>query len=277
MHFSRLISRSINKIDISNIEAYDNRRGFQLNHNEVIMNNIAIILAAGSGRETGSNIPMQFVNVYDKPILIYTLEGFQRHPQIDAIEVVCLKGWTEAVKAYAQQFNISKLKWLIEGRASTQESIRDGIYNLKNKVKEEDIIVIHDGIRPMVDVEVLTDVLLVAKRYGNAISSLPYNEQIFVVDEEDESQTKKFIPRETVRRVSSPQAFRFGRLDEIYHKAFDEGRGIEASTYSDTLMVDYGEKLYFAAGSDKNIKIVTKRDLELFMSFLKIDKDIWLK
>ena len=153
------------------------------------MSNIAIILAAGSEQDIGHNIPMQFINVYDKPILIYTLEGFQRHPQIDAIEVVCLKGWVEVVKAYARQFGISKLKWVIEGGKSVQESIRAGVFNLEDKVEREDIIVIHDGIRPMVDVEVLTDVLLVAKRYGNAITSLPYNEQIFVVDQENESQT----------------------------------------------------------------------------------------
>lgn len=241
------------------------------------MSNIAIILAAGSEQDIGHNIPTQFINVYDKPILIYTLEGFQRHPQIDAIEVVCLKGWVEVVKAYARQFGISKLKWVIEGGKSVQESIRAGVFNLEDNVKEEDIIVIHDGIRPMVDVEVLTDVLLVANRYGNAITSLPYNEQIFVVDQENESQTKKFIPRETVRRVSTPQAFRFARIDAVYHKAFEEGIGVEGSVYSDTLMVDYGEKLHFAAGSDKNIKIVTKIDLDIFRSYLKIDKDVWLK
>ena len=227
------------------------------------MSNIAIILAAGAGKNIGYNIPMQFVNVYDKPILIYTLEGFQKHPQIDAIEVVCLKGWEEVVKVYAKQFNISKLKWVLPGGGNTQESIRDAVFYLEDKVKEDDVIVIHDGIRPMVDVEILTDVLLVAKRCGNAITSLPYNEQIFVVDKDDESQTKEFVPREFVRRVSSPQAFKFNRLDEVYHKAFEEGIGITGSAYADTLMVDYGEKLHFAAGSDKNIKIVTKNDLDI--------------
>lgn len=241
------------------------------------MSNIAIILAAGTVKNTGTSIPMQFVNVYDKPILIYTLEGFQKHPQIDEIEVVCLRGWEEVVKAYAKQFNISKLKWVINGGNGTQESIRDAVFNLDNKVNKDDIIVIHDGIRPMVDVEVLTDVLLVAKRYGNAITSLPYNEQIFVVDKDDETQTKKFIPREFVRRVSSPQAFRFDKLNEIYHRAFEEKIGIEGSTYADTLMVDYGEKLYFASGSEKNMKIVTKDDLDVFKLYLKTEKDEWLK
>ena len=236
---------------------------------------IAIIIAGGSGHRMGQDIPKQFINVYDKPVLIYTLEGFQKHPQIDAIEVVCIDGWHDVLWAYARQFGIDKLKWVVSGGATGQESIRNGVYNLEGKADGDDIIIIHDGIRPLVDETVLTDVILKAQKYGNAVTSLPYNEQIFVVD--DEISTTKYIPRETLRRVSTPQAYKFGLLDSKYHEAYEKEIGIYGSSYTNTMMVELGERLYFAAGSDKNIKLTTKDDLEMFKAYLKSDKDNWLK
>ena len=224
--------------------------------------NIALIIAGGSGQRMGQDIPKQFINVFDKPVLIYTLEGFQKHPQIDAIEVVCIDGWHDILWAYAKQFNITKLKWVISGGNSGQESIRNGVYNLEDKCSSEDIIIIHDGIRPLVEPSVLSDVIAKCKLYGNAVTSMPYNEQIFVIDEDDETTTSKFIPRETLRRVSTPQAYNFKLLDEKYHEAFEKEIGIHGSHYTNTMMVELGVKLHFAAGSDKNIKLTTKDDLE---------------
>lgn len=239
------------------------------------MRTIALIIAGGSGARMGQDIPKQFINVYDKPVLIYTLEGFQKHPLIDAIEVVCLEGWHDILRAYAKQFGIDKLQWIVSGGETGQESIRNGVYNLEGKAEADDIIIVHDGIRPLVDETVLTDVILKAREYGNAVTSLPYNEQIFVVD--DEKSTVKYIPRETLRRVSTPQGYRFGLLDEKYHEAFEKGIGIRGSAYTNTMMVELGVRLYFAAGSDKNIKLTTKDDLEMFKAYLKSDKDNWLK
>lgn len=239
--------------------------------------NIAVIIAGGSGHRMGQDIPKQFINVYDKPVLIYTLEGFQEHPQIDAIEVVCIDGWHDVLRAYAKQFNITKLKWIVSGGASGQESIRNGVFHLEGKISDDDIIVIYDGIRPLVDASVLTDVLLKAKEFGNAVTSMPYNEQIFIVNKEDETTTTQYIPRETLRRVSTPQAYRFDILDKRYHEAFEKKIGIYGSSYTNTMMVELGETLHFASGSDKNIKLTTKDDLELFKAYLKADKDTWLK
>lgn len=239
--------------------------------------NIGLIIAGGSGKRMGQDIPKQFVNVYDKPVLLYTLQGFEDHPQIDAIELVCIEGWQDVVKAYAKQFNISKLNWVVTGGRSGQESIRNGIYNLEGKCQADDIVIIHDGVRPLVDNEVLTDVIVKCRQYGNAVTSLPYNEQIFVVDSADETTTTKYIPRETLRRVSTPQAYKFKLLDDKYHEAFEEKIGIYGSSYTNTMMTDLGVKLHFAAGSDKNIKLTTKDDLEIFKSYLKADKDNWLK
>lgn len=238
--------------------------------------NIAIIIAGGSGHRMGQDIPKQFINVYDKPVLIYTLESFQRHPSIDAIELVCIDGWHDIVRAYAKQFGIEKLKWIVSGGSTGQESIRNGVFGLEGKCQDDDIVIIHDGIRPLVEPAVLSDVISKCAVFGNAVTSMPYNEQIFIKD--DEVSTVKFIPRETLRRVATPQAYKFGKLDWAYHKAFEEEIGIYGSSYTNTMMVELGERLYFALGSDKNIKLTTKDDLELFKAYLKMDKqDSWLK
>ena len=232
--------------------------------------NVAIIIAGGSGSRMGYDIPKQFINIFDKPVLMYTLENFQNHPEIDAIEVVCIDGWEETVWSYAKKYGIDKLKWVVVGGNSGQESIRNGIYNLEGKLQDDDIVIIHDGIRPLVDDYVLTDVIVKCKQYGNAVTSLPYNEQIFVID--DEISTVQFIPRETLRRVATPQAYSFGLLNKKYHEAFEKGIGIYGSSYTNTMMVELGERLYFAAGSDKNIKLTTPDDLELFKGYLKAEK-----
>ena len=222
-----------------------------------------------------SRYPKQFINVYDKPVIVYTLESFEKHPEIDAILVVCLDGWHEILKAYAMQFNISKLKWVVSGGETGQESIRNGVYALEEHCKEDDIVIIHDGIRPLVDESVLSDVIVKCRKYGNAVSSLPYNEQIFKI--KDEISTEEYIPRETLRRVSTPQAYKYGKLLWAYKEAFAKGIGIHGSSYTNTMMVDLGETLYFAAGSEKNIKLTTKDDLEIFKAYLKLEKDTWLK
>ena len=121
--------------------------------------NIALIIAGGSGQRMNQDIPKQFLNVFDKPVIVYTLKGFQRHPEIDAIEVVCLEGWSEVLWAYARQFDISKLKWVVPGGKTAQESIHSGVLALKDICGPDDLVVIHDGIRPMVEEFVLTDVL----------------------------------------------------------------------------------------------------------------------
>ena len=233
--------------------------------------NVAIVIAGGVGSRMGHDIPKQFINVYDKPVIIYTLEGFQKHPLIDAIEVVCIDGWHDVLWAYAKQYGINKLKWVVSGGKTGQESIRNGVYNLENKVNDDDIIIIHDGIRPLVEETVLSDVIIKCNKYGNAVTSMPYNEQIFVID--DEFSTTRYIPRETLRRVSTPQAYKFGKLNEKYHEAFEKEIGIYGSAYTNTMMVELVERLYFAAGSDKNIKLTTNDDLEIFKGYLKSKND----
>ena len=238
------------------------------------MSNIALIIAGGVGSRMGQDIPKQFINVYDKPVIIYTLEAFQKHPSVDEIYCVCLDGWHDVLKAYAKQFGITKLKDVFNGGDSAQESIKNGVMNIKS-AKEDDIIIIHDGVRPLVDDSVLSDVIIKCAEFGNAVTSMPYNEQIFIKN--DEQTTVKYIPRDTLRRVSTPQAYKYGKLVWAYKKAFEENIGISSSSYTNTMMVDLGETLYFASGSDRNIKLTTKDNLEIFKAYLKMEKDSWIK
>lgn len=229
---------------------------------------VALVIAGGKGARMGMNIPKQFVQVNGKPILFYTLEAFQRHPMIDAIELVLIDGWQDMVSAYAKKYELSKLKWIVTGGETGQESIRNGVYNLEGICNAKDIVVIHDGIRPIVESAVLDDVICKARQYGNAVTSMEYNEQIFVIDPDSPTTTTKYIPRETIRRVSTPQAYRFDLLDEKYHEAFTKGIGIYGSSYANTMMTELGVRLHLAIGSDRNIKLTTPCDIDIFKGII---------
>jgi len=229
--------------------------------------NVAVIIAGGIGARTGQRIPKQFINVFDKPIIIYTLEQFQNHKEIDAIETVCLKGWEEVLWAYAAQYGIAKLKWVVSGGESGQESICKGLNNLQDKCSAEDIVIIHDGIRPMVEAKIISSCISTCRERGNGITALPVYEQIFKVS--DEKSTDSYIPRETLRILQTPQAYRYKILLDSYKKAYRDRIGMHPSAYANTLMADLGCTLYFSEGSTKNIKITTKDDIEIFKAMLR--------
>lgn len=237
--------------------------------------NIALILAGGSGHRMGQDIPKQFLTVLDKPVIIYTLENFQKNENIDGIYVVCIDGWHDVLMAFARQFGITKLERVVSGGATAQESISKGVAAIREAYPEDTTVVIHDGIRPLVDEEVLDDVIETCRRFGNAVTSMPYNEQIFV--KRDESTTERYIPRDTIRRVSTPQAYPLGKLCRAYERAFREGIGVSGSSYVNTMMCDLGETLYFAKGSDKNIKLTTRDDFLIFKAYVTAKKDTVLK
>ena len=204
--------------------------------------------------------------------MVYTLECFQRHPEIDKIAVVCIDGWQEVMKAYAERYSIDKLEWIISGGATGQESIRNGVFQLEG-LSEEDIVLIHDGVRPMITDRIISDAIQIAKEKGNAISSTVYNEQIFIANSTDASLTHEFIPRNKIRRVSTPQAYQYKIVHDAYRTAFEKGIGISESSYTNTMMVDLGKTLHFSLGWDKNIKVTTKEDLRLFKAYLEVKNE----
>jgi 2-C-methyl-D-erythritol 4-phosphate cytidylyltransferase len=233
--------------------------------------NIAVIIAAGVGHRTGQHVPKQFINVLDKPIIAYTLEKFQNAKNIDAIEVVCLKGWEEILTAYAQQYGIAKLKWVVDGGNSSQESIYAGLNNLEDKCSDNDIVVIHDGIRPMVEEKIIDSCIEVCLEHGNGITALPVYEQVFKAY--DEQATKEYIPRDSLRILQTPQAYVYKEIKAAYDEAFTTGVGTQPSAYANTMMTELGRTLYFSDGSTKNIKITTKDDIEIFKAMLGAEND----
>lgn len=230
------------------------------------MKNIALIIAGGSGQRMGQAVPKQFLSVNEKPVIIYTLDNFEQSDLIDGIIVVCIDGWQHVLEAYARQFGITKLVKTVTGGESGQHSIFNGIKAAKELYDDSCCIIIHDGIRPLVDESVIESVIETCRKYGNGVTSMPYNEQIFVV--KDDISADKYIPRETLRRVATPQAYKLGDLYEAYCEAIKRNVGFGSSSYTNTMMSDLGKTLYFAKGSDKNIKLTTPGDFEIFKAYI---------
>lgn len=235
--------------------------------------NIAMIIAGGSGQRMSQDIPKQFINVYDKPVIVYTLEAFQKHPNIDYIEVVCLEGWKEILRAYAKQFNITKLRWIASGGSNGQESIRNGIIELKKECEDEDLILVHDAIRPMVSQEIISNCISKSQICGSAVTVIPCAEAMLKTD--DGKKSNESIPRDELIRTQTPQAFPLKKMVWAHEEA--EKRGITNSIATVTLMIELGEEIYFSAGSEKNIKLTTVEDIEIFKALLSSKKDDWLK
>lgn len=235
--------------------------------------NIALILAGGHGNRTAQDIPKQFMNVYDKPLIIYTLENFEHHPDIDGIAVVCLDGWHEVLRAYASQYGITKLQWIVSGGKDGQESTRLGVEALKSVCNAEDVILVHDAIRPFLTPEVITDAITKCKQKGSGLSAVRCQETI--VKTADGICGKEGIPRQEIMRVQTPQAYRYGKALWAYEEA--EKRGITGEVYINTLMLRLGETVYFSRGTEKNVKITTIDDLEVFKALLNMEREDWIK
>ena len=137
------------------------------------MANIALLIAGGSGNRMGQSIPKQFLTVNERPVIVYTLEAFQRHPEIDSIAVVCIDGWQSVLQAYANQFNITKLQYIVSGGKNGQDSNRNGVYDLERHFKSDDIVLIHDAIRPMISADIISDCIRITKENGNATTVIP--------------------------------------------------------------------------------------------------------
>lgn len=237
------------------------------------MANIALIIAGGSGTRMHQDIPKQFMSVNDRPVIVYTLEAFEKHPEIDAIVVVCIKGWRNVLLTYAKQFNITKLKYVVHGGKNGQDSIRNGVMELEKHYNPDDFVLIHDAIRPMVSAEIISDNIRVAREYGNAITSISCAEAM--IETKDSVVSVGSYPRDQLKRTQTPQAFRIGEICDLHRRALEAG--ITNSIASCTLMIEMGEQVYFSAGSEKNVKLTTVEDIDIFKALLSAKRVDWLK
>lgn len=236
---------------------------------------VAILTAGGTGTRTHQDLPKQFLTVENKPIIIYTIEAFQQHPSVDEIYVSCLEGWNAVLEAYAKQFNITKLKRIVTGGATGQESIYNGLKAIKedNTATDDIVVMVHDGNRPMLSQDVITDNIVKQKKYGSAVTVVPTTEVVFV--SRDGVESREALNRDELWRTQTPHSYKFNELWDAHKKAIADG--VTNTSASCSLMQKYGYTTYFSRGSEKNIKITTVEDIEIFKALLNAKNDSWIK
>jgi len=227
---------------------------------------IALLTAAGSGSRMRQDIPKQFLHINNKPVILYTMEAFQNSPLVDEILVVTLPNWKDMLWAYAKQFNITKLKYVVDGGATGQESIYMGISELKQHYSGDTIVMVHDGNRPMVSQEVISDSLAVYNKHGSAVAAIPCVEAIF--ESEDSVSSMVSIPRDKLFRTQTPHSYSLKALLDAHERAKAENISDTAATC--VLMQLLGERIYFSRGSEKNLKLTTTEDIETFEAYLQM-------
>jgi 2-C-methyl-D-erythritol 4-phosphate cytidylyltransferase len=235
--------------------------------------NIAMIIAGGMGNRMHQDIPKQFLTVNEKPVIIYTLEVFQKHPAIDEVVVVCLEGWERILWAYIRQFNISKVTSIVAGGDCGQASIYNGLKEIVKSHSMDDIVLVHDAIRPLVSEEIISDCINKTVEFGSGIAVIPCAEAMLV--SENQMDSSLIYNRDCLKRTQTPQGFRLGRLMDVHRRALE--KGITNSVASCTLMIEMGEEVHFSKGSEKNIKLTTVEDIDIFKALLLAKRAEWLK
>lgn len=231
--------------------------------------NVVIITAGGKGTRMHQEVPKQFMPIKNKPLIIYTLEAFQNHPNIDAILVSCLQGWEQIMQAYIKQYNITKVKWIIDGADSSQASIYLAIQELKKHCSLDDTILIHDGNRPLISQDIISDSIVTCNQHGGAIAAIPCIE--VVVKTTDHLTSNEFFDRNDLRRTQTPHAYPLGKLLWAHEEAVKNG--IQNTVATCDLMLRLGETIHFSIGSEKNMKITTPVDIEIFEALLSIGNE----
>lgn len=224
--------------------------------------NTALIFAGGTGKRMGAaGRPKQFLELHGKPIILYTLEHFDRHPQIDAIAVVCIEGWIDYLKDLLDRFRIKKVRWIVPGGETSQDSTRRGLNAIAADCDPKDtIVLIHDGVRPLITTELISRNIAAVRVYGNAITTAPAIETIITVDENE--QVNQLIDRQTCRLARAPQSFYLEDILNMHRRSIEDA--YDKMIDSASLMIHYGVKLHLVEGPAENIKITTPSDFYIF-------------
>lgn len=223
------------------------------------MNNV-LIFAGGAGRRMNSRSkPKQFLKLYGKEIIIHTLDNFQNHPEVDNIVVVCIKGWIEYLQKLLAQYDMDKVRLIVAGGKTGQESIYNGLRALSDFAPEDSIVMVHDGVRPFVTDTLISDCIKSVKKNGSAITVTPAIETIV---ELDGKKIQTITDRSKCYLAKAPQCFYLGELLAAHEKAIKDGN--TSMIDSASLMKHYGHSLYVVPGSADNIKITTPADFYTF-------------
>ncbi|SCY09855.1 2-C-methyl-D-erythritol 4-phosphate cytidylyltransferase [Lachnospiraceae bacterium XBB2008] len=231
--------------------------------------NIALLTAAGKSTRMHMDIPKQFMNIGGKPVIAHTMEAFEHHPEIDWICVVTLETRIDTIKAYARKYAITKLRWVVTGGETGQESIECGIKQLQKDCQADDVIMVHDGNRPFISEEIITDSLATYREYGSAVAAIPCIEAIFRSGDGISSIDQ--IPREELYRTQTPHTYSLQKMLWAHEQA--KLKDITNTTATCTLMQLLGETIFFSKGSEKNLKLTTQEDIEIFKAILKVQND----
>lgn len=231
--------------------------------------NIALVLAGGAGTRMMSRTPKQFIEVCGKPLIIYTLDHFERHPEIDAIIVVCINSHIEHTESLINHYNLKKVKWIVPGGATFNESVLNGISFLKDKCEDDDIIMIHMSVAPFIEEDIISDSISVCKEHGNAISANPC--LLCMAEKTTENYSDEGVLRETLMGLNTPQSFVFKEIYDAYRRAVDENFLNTIEPHTTSLMYKLGKRLFFSKGSQCNIKITTSEDLDLFKGYVLLN------
>lgn len=226
--------------------------------------NYVIIIAGGVGSRLGAPVPKQFVEVLGKPVIAYTMEHFQKHPEIDAIELVCVDGYQDHLKGIAEKYGISKVIKIIKGGSEYERSIMNGVAGLDGIAKLDDIVIIHWAASPFLTEDIITDNIRVCKERGNAITAC-YSYLLYGTNDGD--CAKKNINRDTFMTLSAPQSFQYKVIADIYRQVEEKNLFEYVEAHTPAFMTELGIPLYFSKGSHNNIKITTKEDLDLFLGY----------
>lgn len=223
--------------------------------------NVAVIFAGGTGQRMRNTArPKQFLELYGKPIIIYTLEIFQNHPEIDAIVVPCVAGWHEYLQKIAEEYGITKLLRIVPGGKTTQDSKLNALYALREVCKDEDIVLMHDAVRPLITPKLIDDNIAAVKTFGSAITADPFTETGIV--SEDGQTVSEAIERQKLYIAKAPQSFYYGDALAAHEaaKTMPEATTIDTCT----IMTALGKTLHFVPCDGSNIKITRPEDYYIF-------------
>lgn len=232
--------------------------------------NYVIIIAGGVGNRVGAAIPKQFVEVLGKPIIAYTMEHFQNHPEIDVIELVCVDGYQGHLQNIVDKYSITKVLKIIKGGSEYERSIMNGVKGLNGIAKADDVVMIHWAASPFLSEEIISDNIRVCKEKGNAISA---SYSYLLYGSNDGDCAKRAINRESFMTLSAPQSFRYEAIVDFYNQVEEKKLFETIDEHHTTIfMAELGIPLYFSKGSHTNIKITTKDDLDLFLGYVLAQK-----
>lgn len=227
--------------------------------------NIGLIIAGGVGQRMKMNVPKQFIKVLGKPIIIYTLEAFERNKNIDEVVVVCLKGWEDKLRNWADEYGIKKLTHIVPGGNTGMESLRNGMIALRDNYDENDIAVIHDAVRPLLSDAIIDTNIEGVKEFGTAITCVPTTEALLY--SEDMINSEKIVDRSLIARTQTPQSLRIGKFAWAHEEAVN--RGIKDTVATCTLLVELGESVHIVWGEETNFKVTTAEHIALLEAYIK--------